>query len=66
MPVKNGQCPDGHERDTRKRKAVGLHSPKGGEAYAYYSDIPCVRINRNRENQDEKRQPPLGKVTVVN
>ena len=58
-------CPKGREGDTRKRKAVGLHSPKGGGAYAYYSYISCVRINRNRENQDEKQQPPLWQVTAV-
>ena len=45
--------PKGRERDTRKRKAVGLHSPKGGEAYAYYFDYPCVRINRHGENQEK-------------
>ena len=58
-------CPKGREGDTRKRKAVGLHSPKGGEAYAYYSDISRVRINRHSENQDEKQQPPLWQVTAV-
>ena len=60
------KCPKGHRRDTRKRKAVGHHSPKGGDAYAYYSDIPCVWIYHHSENQDEKRQPPLWQVTVVN
>ena len=52
-PQQCGQCPEGHGRDTRKRKAVGLHSPKGGEAYAYYFDYPCVRINRHGENQEK-------------
>lgn len=64
-PQQCGQCPEGHGGDTRKRKAVGLHSPKGGEAYAYYSDIPCVWLYHHTESYEEKQQPPLWPVTVV-
>ena len=47
------------------QQAVGHHSPEGGDAYADYSDISCVRNYRNTEIDEEKQQPPLGQVTVA-
>ena len=40
-------------------------SSKGGDAYADYSDIPCVRFYFHIKNYEKKQQPPLGQVTVV-
>ena len=54
------------ERDTNKRKAVGLlFSRKGGLAYAHYPDVSSVRDHRDSETYEEKQQPPLWQVTVV-
>ncbi len=39
-------------------------SSKGGDAYADYSDIPCVRFHLHIKNYEKKQQPPLGQVTV--
>ena len=40
-------------------------SSKGGDVYANYSDIPCVRFHLHIKNYEKKQQPPLGQVTVV-
>ena len=40
-------------------------SSKGGDAYADYSDIPCVRFHLHIKNYEKKQQPPLCQVTVV-
>ena len=40
-------------------------SSKGGDTYAYYSDITCVWFNLHFENHEKKQQPPLCQVTVV-
>ena len=54
-----------HCKQQAARQAVGHHSPEGGDAYAYYSDISCVRNYRYTEIDEEKQQPPLGQVTVA-
>ena len=54
-----------HCKQQAARQAVGHHSPRGGDAYAYYSDISCVWNYRYTEIDEEKQQPPLWQVTVV-
>ena len=38
---------------------------KEGSAYAHYSDMACVWFNLHINHQEEKQQPPLSTVTVV-
>ena len=45
--------------DTAIAQAVGHHTPRGGDVYAYYSNISCVRLYLHIENYEEKQQPPL-------
>ena len=47
------------------RQAVDHHSPKGGDACAYYFDLSCVWLYIHNKDRKKKQQPPLGKVTVV-
>jgi len=54
-----------HCKQQAARQAVGHHSPRGGDAYADYSDISCVRNYHHIEIDEEKQQSPLCQVTIV-
>ena len=45
------------------RQAVRPLPPKGGDAYADYFDVACLRTYR--DDQNKKAKPPLGQVTVL-